>query len=121
MPFGSGGTYSGSMAGSGSIGGNPGNSLQLLLQRLMALRQQQGGGAMPAGADGAMARMFGMPGAPGVQRNMQLGWRPPGSAAGLPPKLMAGGGMGSGVQYAGGSATFNEGIPRRAGIGLGGW
>lgn len=128
MPFGSGGTYAGSMAGSGSIGGNPRNSLFLLLQRLAAMRQGQAqqAAARDPSADAAMARMLGLPGAQtppgqgagagsGAMQNMQLGWRPPGSAAGLTPQVLAK------LQAGGGAFGARGPTMRQQGIGLGGY
>ena len=127
----------------------------LLLQRLAAMRQQQGRAQQPAASnpegDAAMAQMLGLRGAPqpgvmssgevrtpgggwaprgvglggamaaarGVMSNMQLGWRPPGSAAGMPTpqvlaKLQAGGG-GIGAR----GATMRQ--LGAGGIGLGGY
>ena len=146
MPFGN-VNYAGSMAGSGSIGGNSGNSLMLLLQRLMAMRQRQPAASSPEG-DAAMAQMLGLRGAPsgvglgsgvmssqdmanprshpsamaaapGVMSSMQLGWRPPGSAAGMPtPQVLA-------KLQAGGGGIGARGATMRqlgaGGIGLGGY
>lgn len=124
MPYGN-VSYQSGAAGSGSLGGNPGNVLSTLMMRLMGGRQ--GGSTAYGSPEGemAMAQMLGLEGAQGMRPDPRMMGRgmagAPMPAGGMPPVPMSkpmmpamAGGMGG--------AQRNQAIGwyPRGGMGLGG-